>query len=580
MASDQLSRRENTTSEREVHLEENQVPKMATHFESLAEKSKQSDAGVARQVPHRECHELGGKVGDINVSTTIVAETEGDDVGTGRGKHGEERAREPNYAIGKFEVSGGPGKQIRGASMESQGFKHEKIGGNRQERGASMESMGKRESDKETRHSMETAGELRNIDKEEGGEKREQLSLEEISKLRGTAQQNSMETLRAAEERYNKAKESAAQALNTAAVYTKDKGQQARETARQSAQYAAEKGGQATDTVRRAAQKAAEMGGQTKDTIVEGAKKTSQYIAEKGTETKDTAAETLSSSGRTTADYSVPKMEQAGKVAVDVKDRAVVAGWTTAHYTTEKAVEGTKVAARMVEGAAEYAGQKSKELAATSLRAAKDAASAAGETIIEYTARKKEEAARDFEAKRSTEETTDEYISYQEEEESRERPSEIRRQVQDFPRKTKEKIEETAKPIGDALKQTFQGSSETNKSGGFTQETERRRHDQREKGPMQTEGVERAKHSATERNFEGSARRGDETESGVLGAIAETIVEIAQNTTDLVNIGPDVDFDEDDNQPKTQRGSGGTISTEHGADATTFRRGNRNEYNT
>ncbi|XP_039053276.1 uncharacterized protein LOC120195264 [Hibiscus syriacus] len=87
---------------------------MATHFDSLAEKLKQSDDG------------------DINV-------------GTERRKHGEERAREPNYAIGKFEVRGGPGQQIRGASMKSQGFKHEKIDGNRQERGASMESKAKRE---------------------------------------------------------------------------------------------------------------------------------------------------------------------------------------------------------------------------------------------------------------------------------------------------------------------------------------------------------------------------------------------------------------------------------------------------
>ncbi|KAK8587707.1 hypothetical protein V6N12_022190 [Hibiscus sabdariffa] len=61
------------------------------------------------------------------------------------------------------------------------------------------------------------------------------------------------------------------------------------------------------------------------------------------------------------------------------------------------------------------------------------------------------------------------------------------------------------------------------------------------------EGVARSKDGATEREFEGSAGSTDETQSGVLGAIAETIVEIAQNTTNLVNIGPD-----DDDQPQTQ----------------------------
>ncbi|KAL4363654.1 hypothetical protein GQ457_04G034010 [Hibiscus cannabinus] len=400
MASEQLRRRENTPTDRDVHSEENRVPKMATHFDSLADKSKQPDAG------------------DIHARI-------------GRGKQVEDRAKEPNYAVGKVQVSVVPG----------------------QDRGASMESKAKHESDKERRRSSETAGQPRNIDK-------------------------------------------ANQGLNT-----KEKGQQARGTA----QYATEKGGQTTDTVRRAAQQTAEKGGQAKDTIVEGAKRTSQYIAEKGSETKDTAADTLSSAGRTTADYTVPKMEQAGEVAGDMKDRAAAAGWTAAHYTTEKAVEGTKAAARMVEGAAEYAGQKSKELAATTLRAAKDSASAAGETMKDYTARKKEEAARELEAKRSAEEE-----------------SKGRQQLEDFPRKPQEKIEESAKASRDALGPT----EKTNKSA--------------EKVRHEGEGVER-------RNLEDYAAD-DEAQSGVLGAIAETIVEIAQNTANLVNIAPA------DDQPTTQSG--------------------------
>lgn len=63
------------------------------------------------------------------------------------------------------------------------------------------------------------------------------------------------------------------------------------------------------------------------------------------------------------------------------------------------------------------------------------------------------------------------------------------------------------------------------------------------------EGVERRTESGAEKTVEGSGVRGEEEEgeesqTGVLGAIAETIVEIAQNTKDLV-IGPD-------DQPNTQ----------------------------
>jgi len=92
--------------------------------------------------------------------------------------------------------------------------------------------------------------------------------------------------------------------------------------------------------------------------------------------------------------------KNASKVAGDLSDNAKVKGWSAAHYSTEKAVEGTKAVTNAVEGAVEYLGQKAYELAAKSLDTATGLASATGENAKEYTARKKEEAERALEAKR------------------------------------------------------------------------------------------------------------------------------------------------------------------------------------
>ncbi|KAL2331639.1 hypothetical protein Fmac_019220 [Flemingia macrophylla] len=124
-----------------------------------------------------------------------------------------------------------------------------------------------------------------------------------------------------------------------------------------------------------------------KDSISSAVEKAAP-VAEK---VKDVTVE----SGKTAAEY-------AGRVAADLKDRAVVAGWAAAHFSTEKTVEGTKAAAHVVEGAAGYAGQKAAELAAKSASAVKDLAASAGETAKGYTARKKEEARREFQAKKAS----------------------------------------------------------------------------------------------------------------------------------------------------------------------------------
>ena len=85
----------------------------------------------------------------------------------------------------------------RGSSIES------KVkDGSHKEKGGSTAMAGKEESTGEEKDKgVNLAG------REDGGEKPEQLSLEEISKLRASAQQNETETIRAAEARYNKEKE-------------------------------------------------------------------------------------------------------------------------------------------------------------------------------------------------------------------------------------------------------------------------------------------------------------------------------------------------------------------------------------
>lgn len=242
--------------------------------------------------------------------------------------------------------------------------------------------------------------------KEDNGENK-QLSLEEISKLRQKAQQNSAEALSGARERYEKSKEKTSRGLGAAAEYAKEKGSQAKDSvaegAQTTSQRVAEKGSQAKDTVLEGAQKTgqyvAEKGSQAKDTVVEGAQKSSQYIAEKGAKAKDTVLEGAQKTTQYAKEKAAAAKDATGKVALDVKDRATVTGWTAAHYATEKTVEGTEAAAKAVQGVTE----KAAELASKPFSAVKQAAVTTGESMEEYTARKKEEAERGVEARKVAE---------------------------------------------------------------------------------------------------------------------------------------------------------------------------------
>lgn len=102
-----------------------------------------------------------------------------------------------------------------------------------------------------------------------------------------------------------------------------------------------------------------------------------------------------------------------GEKAVEVKGRAVVAGWGAAEYTSEMTVEATKKTVDVAKGVAGYAGEKAvaaKDVVAHGVQKAaqytgekvgvvKDKVVAAEESVKEYAARKKAEAERELEAR-------------------------------------------------------------------------------------------------------------------------------------------------------------------------------------
>ncbi|XP_054794942.1 LOW QUALITY PROTEIN: seed biotin-containing protein SBP65-like [Prosopis cineraria] len=302
---------------------------------------------------------------------------------------------------------------------------------------------GEKEEDGRDARGLESATERarREENRGRGGdqEKESQSTLEDISKYRGQVQENTMEAMRAAQERYERAKQAANETVGSTTQTTQEKAAQAKdiamEKAAQAKDYTLEKGQQgyatAKDTISSATQtasdytsQAAKKAAQAKDVTLEkgqqgyaSAKDTISSATQTAADYTSQAAEKAKSAGSTTTQYVGEKAgrakdvtletgktaaEYAGKLAADLKDKATVAGWTAAHYSTEKTVEGTKAAANIVQGTAGYAANKASELASKSLGAVKGLAARAGETAKDYTARKKEEAEKDYETKKAS----------------------------------------------------------------------------------------------------------------------------------------------------------------------------------
>ncbi|XP_059282787.1 seed biotin-containing protein SBP65 isoform X4 [Lycium ferocissimum] len=435
MASQQ-ARRENVTDERKIEVEKARVPKMASHFESLADEVQGATdvhpgavhvKSTVTTVPDQGTHQTKSHHHDQESQPIQQAQREkqqsSDVVTQGRKQQGFEE--KPGGV--KFDVHGQEhtnSDTTRGTQMQKEGVR----AGGQHERTTEAQARGQGE----------------NIAHHEGGGTKGP-SLEEISQYRQTAQQNSMDTIRAAEERYEKAKEkgastlqnvkdSATHGLGATDTYAREKGAQAKHTLTHSLQKAKdtalEKGQQAyeatKDTLSGAGQTAAQSAQQAKDYTMQKAGETKDYVAPKTGEVQEQGKGAASYVGEKAAQVKDATVETgkgavgyAGKVAGAAKDTAVVAGLGAAHLTAKAAAEATKATAGAVSTVAGYAGERTvaaKNLVADAgkktagyagdkLAAAKDYVVSAEESAAEYASRKKAEAEREIEARKSQDTT-------------------------------------------------------------------------------------------------------------------------------------------------------------------------------
>ncbi|KAK7272407.1 hypothetical protein RJT34_28986 [Clitoria ternatea] len=680
MASEQLARRENTTVEREIHVEKDRVPKMATHFEHLAEQARESDLTGGKDTPQgsiealqggeyrkdhagkaigdvggpaktRETHELGthfeslsdikGERDSHHHAANVIGNNESE-----KAMRKRDQAHTGVRDVGKFEMKteGGGEQAINRGNREELESHH---------RAANV--IGSKESEKTTRErdqvrggvrdvgkfEMKTEGEgdqalnrgnreeldkqtrevttAREVDKERGRENKGQAvaekgrTKEEKEAARGSRVGTENEGARATavitctiekggegrareedipkvserstrkeiskdqtqqslQERYERAKQAASETLSNTTQTAQERASKAKDAAMEKATQAKdatlEKGQQGYEatkgTISSVMEKTAPVAEKAKEYTVQAAVKaknaggtTAQYVGETAVKAKDVTVE----SGKTAAEY-------AGKLAADLKDKATAAGWAAAHFSTEKTVEGTKAAAHVVEGAAGYAGQKASELASKSVGAVKGLAASAGETAKEYTARKKEEAQRELEAKKASQpqegigETVSQYAQ-------KVQPSEGSPQQEGTGGSVLTAIGETVGNVGEKIKKPFQsingsGTREkgSDKSAGEQGQGQQGNGSQtltcfgeklgdaaqRMKEPLDkiTEGGGQVLEAVTETVGEigetmiKPAERVQEhglegqQEGGMLSAIGETIVEIAQTTKVMV----------------------------------------------
>ncbi|CAN4105033.1 unnamed protein product [Withania somnifera] len=391
MASQQ-ARREDVTDERNIEVEKDRVPKMASHFESLAEKVRGAT----------DVHSAG----PVHVKSTVTTVI---DDQRDQGAHKKEK-EQPSDDVG---TQGGKQQVFQ---EKPGGLKFDEVHG-----------QGHKDFDKS------------------GTEETKGPSLEEVSQYRQTAQQNSVDAIRGAEVRYEKDKNMGASTLHNLKESAREKGAQAKDTITQGlekgTQYVAEKAGAAKET---AVEKGQEVSAVTKDSLASAGQATARstqqakdYVAQKSGEAKEYVAPKageVQEQSKGAVSYAREKAARvkdatletgkgavgyAGKVAETVKDKAVVAGWGAAHYTAEKAADATKAIAGAASTVAGYAGgttvaakdyvadagKKTVGYAEDKLAAAKEYVVSVEESAAEYAARKKAEAEGDLEAKRSRDDT-------------------------------------------------------------------------------------------------------------------------------------------------------------------------------
>nr|Q41060.1 RecName: Full=Seed biotin-containing protein SBP65; AltName: Full=Seed biotinylated protein of 65 kDa [Pisum sativum]AAC49857.1 SBP65 [Pisum sativum]CAA53474.1 sbp65a [Pisum sativum] len=407
MASEQLSRRENITTERKIQNAEDSVPQRTTHFEL------------------RETHELGPNFQSLprNENQAYLDRGARAPLSANVSESYLDRARVPlNANIPEHRVRE---KEDFGGVRDMGKFQMESKGGNKSlaEDRETLDTRSRMVTG--TPHIKEASGKGQVVEERERARERameeeeKRLTMEEISKYRNQAQQSALEALSAAQEKYERAKQATNETLRNTTQAAQEKGEAAQakdatfektqqgyemtgDTVSNSARTASEKAAQAKNTTLGKTQQGYEA---TRDTVSNAARTAAEYAtpaAEKArcvaVQAKDVTLET----GKTAAEKAKCAAEIAAKVAVDLKEKATVAGWTASHYATQLTVDGTRAAANAVEGAVGYVAPKASELAAKSVETVKGLAASAGETAKEFTARKKEESWREYEAKRAS----------------------------------------------------------------------------------------------------------------------------------------------------------------------------------
>ncbi|CAJ1978841.1 unnamed protein product [Sphenostylis stenocarpa] len=356
-----------------------------------------------------------------------------------------------------------------------------------------------------------------------GREQNEQPSLEDISKFRAEAQQKAINAIESAKQKYEREREKQAE-IEAA----KERNKQANEEGTQAKDVAREKDHEGN---LEAEDKGQKDYGEAKDNT--GTVDHTTPPDEKTKSGYGTNAQNVGEQAAQDNDVTVKTGKSSSKVAADLRDKAVVTGWSAAHFSTEMTVEGTKAATHVVEEAVEYLGQKAYDLAAKSLDAATGLAAATGENAKEYTARKKEEAERVLEAKREAQN--------QEERPSTKATTESFQRGQGQPvQEKKRNMEENRNSEG-----TFEGGEREQKpfgsiigeTLGSAAQTMKKPLDKATEGGRQVLGAVGETVEEIGENMLKPAQKVHQHQGeggGVLNAIGETIAEIAETTRVMV----------------------------------------------
>ncbi|CAL9199553.1 unnamed protein product [Musa hybrid cultivar] len=271
------------------------------------------------------------------------------------------------------------------------------------------------------------------VSREEERAKREAMSLEEIGHYRATAQQNSIESIRAAEERYEKAKhaglatvhhakETVVHGLGAAGAYAAAKGTEAKD-------YAGEK-------ARGAAEVAAQKAAAAKDVTVEKGRQGLEVA-------KDTAAQAAVKAKDLTVGTGETAMEYAKETAAKTKDVTV--------YTGQTAVDYVKLAAMKTKDVTAGAGETAIDYAKQAVEKAKDVTISTGQTAAEF-------------AQLAAAKTKDATLSAAEY--AREKTVGAKDTASETTQRTTEEVKETAKAMGHGAMEKAEEAKEAAKDTG------------------------------------------------------------------------------------------------------------------